>query len=150
MAQLTLRRGDTRSWDLRFEDTAGTPISLVGATVWWTVRPFVPSDPGYDRPDTDAVIHAWWVHNGNIAVDSGVTGPDGTPGGSVVAQDAAGGILTITLLPALTTQLEAAPPGGTGPWRYDVQVMRGPDAIRTYDDGTLTVKPDVTRRTTTP
>jgi hypothetical protein len=83
-------------------------------------------------------------------VSSGVTGPDGLPGGSLVAQDAVGGILTLTLLPGLTGQLPLQPPGNAGAWRYDVQVERSPDQVRTYDDGTLSVKADVTRRTSVP
>ena len=150
MAQLVLRRGDTRAWNLHVVDPTGAPVSLVGATVWWTVRPTVPADPRHDLPDAEAIVHAWLVHNGTIVTDSGVTAPDGTSGGTFAATDAAGGVLALTLYPRLTTQLPSVPPGTTGPWHYDVQVMRGADAVRTYDDGTLRVLADVTRRTVVP
>lgn len=150
MAQLEVRRGDTRVWRLQFLDTLENPVSLSGATVWWTVRPAIPANPGDDPADAEAIIRGWWEHNGASVVSSGVVGPDGQAGGLFDAPAIAGGQMQITLYPRLTTQLPTAPPGGTGIWRYDVQVLRSPEEVHTWDDGTLKVTPDVTRRTVAP
>lgn len=151
MAVITVRRGDTRVWTLLFRKADGSLQSLVGLTVWWTVRPFVPSDPAEDLGDGEAIIRAWWQHSGAAVVSSGVTGPDGQPGGTFVVEAPDTGQATITLLPRLTTQLASTPPGGAGNWRYDVQMEFGsPDDVRTWDEGSLKVEADVTRRQTIP
>jgi len=150
MAQLAVRRGDTRVWTLLFRKADGSLQPLNGLTVWWTVRPFVPADPDHDLPDAEGVIRAWWEHDGAGVTSSGVVGPDGQAGGSFVVAAPETGQATVTLLPRLTTQLASVPPGGTGSWRYDVQLMWHPDDVRTWDDGTLKVEADVTRRETVP
>jgi hypothetical protein len=150
MATLAIKRGDTRKWTLAFFMASGDPQTLSGATVWWTVRPSVPADPAYDLPDAEATIKAWWQHNGASVVTSGVTGPDGQPGGSFTAPSGvATGELLLTLLPSLTTKLSASPAGG-GQFRYDVQISWSATEIATWDEGSVQISPDVTRRVTVP
>jgi hypothetical protein len=151
MATLEVRRGDRRAWILSLRDPQGAPFPLANTTVWWTVRPNVPAAPGADPTDAEALIRAWWKNSGGATLTSGVVGPDGASGGTFLADDVAQGVLNLVLLPRLTTQLPAAPPGG-GQWQYDVQVEVGnnPDDVRTFDDGTLRVIADVTRRTSVP
>ena len=152
MAALSLRRGDRRTWTQQFLSPAGNPQNLNGWTVWWTLRPNVPGDPSYDLPDAEGVIKATWKHTG-AAATSQVIGPDGrTDGGAYGALNVAQGQLQLDLYPALTTLLASAPPGSGGQWRYDIQVQAGsdPKEIHTWDEGTLSVRPDVTRRTSTP
>jgi hypothetical protein len=95
------------------------------------------------------VIKAWWQHNGASVVTSGVTGPDGSAGGTFVADGIGTGQMTLRLLPHLTTALPLQPAGG-GQYRYDVQLAWTPDEVHTFDEGTVTVSPDVTRRTSMP
>jgi hypothetical protein len=150
MAVITVTRGDTRVWNLLFRKADGSLQPLQGLTLWWTVRPAIPADPAHDLPDAEAIIRAWWQHSGAAVTGSGVVGPDGQPGGSFEVTSPDAGQATITLLPRLTTQLATVPPGGSGSWRYDVQLMFAPDDVRTWDDGSLKVEPDVTRRQTVP
>lgn len=150
MATLAIKRGDTRKWQLAFFNAAGNPQSLSGATIWWTVRTSVPADPAADLPDAEATIKAWWQHNGASVVTSGVVGPDGAVGGSFDAPSGvATGEMRLTLLPSLTTKL-ASPAGGQ--MRYDVQVSFAGVAtdVQTWDEGTVTLSPDITRRTSVP
>lgn len=149
MAQLDVTRGDTKEWELRFLDSDQNPVSISGATVWWTVRGAIPVPPTEDVADAEAIVRGWWQHNGASVVSAGLTGPDGQSGGLFEAIDPSLGTMRVKLYPRLTTQLPASAPGG-GAWHYDVQMSRSAEDVHTWDAGTLKVALDATRRTTVP
>lgn len=148
MASLSIRRGDTRVWTLAFRNFAGAPQSLSGLTIWWSVKPSAPALPGDDLTDATAIMKAWWQHSGGSVVSSGVTGPDGASGGSFVSASPASGQMTLTLLPRLTTSLPT--PAGGATWKYDIQIQFAADDLRTWDEGSVGLVPDITRRVTVP
>ena len=38
MVDLSVYRGDDKTWDLTFKDSAGTAINITGASIWLTVK----------------------------------------------------------------------------------------------------------------
>ena len=109
---------------------------MSGLTIWWSVKPNAPALPGDDLTDATAIMKAWWQHNGGSVVSSGVTGPDGSAGGSFVSASPASGQMTSrSELPRSTTAWPT--PGGGSTWKYDVQIQFAADDLRTWDEGSV-------------
>lgn len=71
---LEIIKGDSKQYELRFKNSAGVPINITGATVYFTVK------KSYDLDDTNATIQVI----------------------NTVHQDAINGISTIVLTPEMT------------------------------------------------
>ena len=123
MTNWTVAKGDTME-ETATLTAAGAAYNLTGCTLWWTLKRDVSAD------DTDALIKLYWVSGG---ASDGIT----------VATPANGQAL-VTLTPAQTDALGAAT------YQWDLQLKDGANRVFTVDSGQLVVKPDVTRRSTTP
>lgn len=123
-----LYRGDDREVTITVLDADGDPVPLYGHTVWFTGK-----HPSLLRESTDdRALLALYVTIGN---DGAITASNG-----VESIDAANGAITFSFeVPSDTPQVH-----------YDVQVEDINGDISTLAKSVFPVRPDVTRRETTP
>ena len=117
--ELSMMRGDSKTYTFALTDADGDALDLAAASVWFTAKRRL-SDA-----DDDAVF--------NLSVGTGIT--IGTP--------ASGGEVTVDLPAANTTAL----PDRRTELRYDLQVKLAGGEAQTALYGTLAVYPDVTLAT---
>lgn len=119
MGQFIHKRGDTLRLLVAVKTATGGAMNLTGAKVWFTVK------PTYATFDTEAVVVA--------------NSDDGS--GDVVITDAENGLVTCRMQPISTRSF----PDGDVTLLYDVQVKDAAGDVSTVDEGTITVKPDLSR-----
>lgn len=117
MTDLTIYRGDSKTWNLTFTDAAGTAIDITGYTIFFTVKK--KNSYTNDTVDTDAIVQK------NITVHTNPTG----------------GISQLTLQPSDTNTIVPAI------YVYDMQLKDSGGTILTFIKGLFTITADVTRRT---
>jgi len=117
MTDLTIYRGDNKTWTIAFTDDAGDPIDITGYTLFFTVK----NKGCYqdDSADTNALIEK------DVTVHTNPTG----------------GISAVSLVPADTNTIEP------DDYIYDMQLKDSTDNILTVIKGDFTITADVTRRT---
>lgn len=113
---LSMIRGDSKTFALSLTDAAGDPLDLTGCTVWITAK------EAYT--DTDAA--ATFQHS--------------TDDGNITILDEDTGVIAVDIDPADTTDLD----GKTTRLVYDIQVEDGVGKVTTPVRGKLVVRPDVT------
>lgn len=117
MTDLTIYRGDSKTWNITFTDSAGAAINITGYTVFFTVK----KKNSYtdDTVDTAAIVQK------NITVH---TAP-------------ATGQTQVALQPSDTSSVTPAV------YVYDMQLKDTSGTILTFITGNFTISADVTRRT---
>jgi hypothetical protein len=114
---MSIYRGDDKTWTITFVDSNGTAINITGYSVFFTVKPentYVDSSS-----DTGATISK------TVSVHS----------------DPTHGVTSLSLVPLDTASLKPAK------YRYDMQLKNGSGKILTFIAGNFEVLADVTRRT---
>lgn len=117
MTDLTIYRGDSKTWNLNFTNSSGQAIDITDYTIFFTVK----KKNSYtdDPDDTDAIIKK------DISIHTApVTGQS-----QLVLQPSD----TNTAVPAV--------------YVYDMQLKDGSGNILTFISGLFTITADVTRRT---
>lgn len=125
MAQLRPRRGDTFDYAATVTETDGSAHDLTGETLWFTMK------VNRTDPDSAAVATAYWIDGG---ASSGLS----------VATPSTGGF-RLQFAASVTANWSAE-----ATYVYDVQVKSATGLITTVDEGTVTIRGDITQRTTTP
>ena len=118
MTDLSIYRGDSKTWNLSFTDSDGQAINITGYTIFFTVK----KKNSYtdDTVDTDAVIQK------NVTVHT----------------DPEQGQTQLVLQPSDTSSVIPAV------YVYDMQLKDDSGTILTFISGNFTITADVTRRTT--
>jgi hypothetical protein len=119
MSTLTAIRGDDEIYELTLRQADGTPLNLVGASLWFTIK------RSAEDSDAQAVTQK--------TIGSGITVMDAAAGRADVRIAAA----NMAALPSKRIVLA-----------WDCQVKDANGVISTVDRGELVVEPDVTRATT--
>jgi hypothetical protein len=120
MTEFTMYRGDSATFDVAVVDAAGAALNLTGTKLWFTVKRWI-SDL-----DSHAIVQKTSDSAGQVTLADQTADP---------------GKATIKVLPADTASLGA----DTTTLVWDVQILDGAGEMHTVADGSLTVKPDVTR-----
>jgi hypothetical protein len=120
MTEFTMYRGDSATFDVAVVDAAGAALNLTGTKLWFTVKRWI-SDL-----DSRAVVQKTSDSPGQVTLADQTADP---------------GKATIKVLPADTASLGA----DTTTLVWDVQILDSAGEMHTVADGSLTVKPDVTR-----
>lgn len=118
MANFTIYRGDSSILDVAATDYAGSPLDISGGTLLFTIK------SNARQLDDDAIVRK-----------------SSEPGGGIDITDAAGGIATINLLPIDTSEVYAP-----ADYVWDLQYVSSGAYIYTLTDGVVSIRPDVTRR----
>src|SRR3712207_2587147 len=113
---LTIRRGDTKEWDLTVTRN-GVAENITGWSVWFTAKDNI------RKADSDAKVR--------LTVGSGITI---TNGAGAIARSRMAPSVTASMILTQDLVLTA-----------DVQVKNGAGDVYTLLTGRLTIKPDVTR-----
>lgn len=121
MAHLEIVRGDSVEYTVRLTGPGGTALDLTDAALFWTMKADASDE------DVDAVAMADWEDGG------------GSSGISV--NDPESGIVTLTVAAADTADWDPEV------YVYDLQLVTVTGRVRTVDEGRVTVRADVTRRT---
>ena len=118
MTDLSMYRGDNKTWTLTFKDGNGTAIDITGYTIFFTVK------------------------NQNAYVDSTSDTTDGLVQKTIVNHTSPStGVSVLNIVPADTSSLSPTT------YKYDMQLKDDSGSILTFIEGNFEVLADVTRRT---
>lgn len=128
MAQLEWRRGDDIDELLQFRNADGSITDLTSCVVWMTVKRSI------GDLDVDAVLNAYWEHDGvSVGASAFLSADDPTTGAMLLNLD----YMESGMLPV-----------GTG-FLYDVRLRLATGKRKTWDSGTIDIIASVTDRETT-
>lgn len=117
MTNLSMFRGDSKTWDLTFTDSNSSSINITGYTIYFTIKN---KNTYYNASDdADALV--------SVNVTSHT--------------DATSGLSAVALTPSNTSTI--AP----GTYVYDMQLKDAAGNIMTFINGEILINADVTRRT---
>jgi|SRR6188474_2448697 len=118
MARLFLVAGDTFRHTATVKKKNGDLYNLAGCSVWWTVK------SSLSIPDDDAEVFAYWKDGGDFSM--------------ITVEDPPTGKVTVRIPSVITSTLSSIP------YLYNLQVVDLVGDVFTVDEGTLTVRGQVT------